>query len=201
MHTVYMSQPAPAASSPYPSMPGAGADPGMVSAYMYPAGATGAQAAPQGPTGPTASPAYSSYQPTPTQGYQVGGQGRLPSPARARSPSPITHFPPQNVASQAPQSLPAMSQPPQSGAMGYMGTQSVSMGYQPYGMQSLMSTLPSQDAPLPPPQQPYIAGQQPMYQQMAPSGGPPQQPPPVAQPPPAQGPPAQGSEAQLISFD
>lgn len=102
---------------------------------MYPAGATGAQAAPQGPTGPTASPAYSSYQPTPTQGYQVGGQGRLPSPARARSPSPITHFPPQNVASQAPQSLPAMSQPPQSGAMGYMGTQSVSMGYQPYGMQ------------------------------------------------------------------
>lgn len=37
--------------------------------------------------------------------------------------------------------------------------------------------------------------------QMAPSGGPPQQPPPVAQPPPAQGPPAQGSEAQLISFD
>ncbi|XP_045744228.2 hepatocyte growth factor-regulated tyrosine kinase substrate isoform X5 [Mirounga angustirostris] len=176
MHTVYMSQPAPAASSPYPSMPGAGADPSMVSAYMYPAGATGAQAAPQGPTGPTASPAYSSYQPTPTQGYQ-------------------------NVASQAPQSLPAMSQPPQSGAMGYMGTQSVSMGYQPYGMQSLMSTLPSQDAPLPPPQQPYIAGQQPMYQQMAPSGGPPQQPPPVAQPPPAQGPPAQGSEAQLISFD
>uniref|UniRef100_A0A452UMW9 Hepatocyte growth factor-regulated tyrosine kinase substrate n=1 Tax=Ursus maritimus TaxID=29073 RepID=A0A452UMW9_URSMA len=176
MHTVYMSQPAPAASSPYPSMPGAGADPGMVSAYMYPAGATGAQAAPQGPTGPTASPAYSSYQPTPTQGYQ-------------------------NVASQAPQSLPAMSQPPQSGAMGYMGSQSVSMGYQPYSMQSLMSTLPSQDAPLPPPQQPYIAGQQPVYQQMAPSGGPPQQPPPVAQPPPAQGPPAQGSEAQLISFD
>ncbi|XP_027482138.1 hepatocyte growth factor-regulated tyrosine kinase substrate isoform X4 [Zalophus californianus] len=176
MHTVYMSQPAPATSSPYPSMPGAGADPSMVSAYMYPAGATGAQAAPQGPTGPTASPAYSSYQPTPTQGYQ-------------------------NVASQAPQSLPAMSQPPQSGAMGYMGTQSVSMGYQPYSMQSLMSTLPSQDAPLPPPQQPYIAGQQPVYQQMAPSGGPPQQPPPVAQPPPAQGLPAQGSEAQLISFD
>ncbi|XP_034497342.1 hepatocyte growth factor-regulated tyrosine kinase substrate isoform X2 [Ailuropoda melanoleuca] len=176
MHTVYMSQPAPATGSPYPSMPGAGADPGMVSAYMYPAGATGAQGAPQGPTGPTASPAYSSYQPTPTQGYQ-------------------------NVASQAPQSLPAMSQPPQSSAMGYMGSQSVSMGYQPYSMQSLMNALPSQDTPLPPPQQPYIAGQQPVYQQMAPSGGPPQQPPPVAQPPPAQGPPAQGSEAQLISFD
>lgn len=176
MHTMYMSQPAPAASGPYPSMPAAAADPSMVSAYMYPAGAAGAQAAPQGPAGPTTSPAYSSYQPTPTQGYQT-------------------------VASQAPQSLPAISQPPQSGTMGYMGSQSVSMGYQPYSMQNLMPTLPGQDAPLPPPQQPYISGQQPVYQQMAPSSGPPQQQPPVAQQPPAQGPPAQGSEAQLISFD
>lgn len=176
MHTMYMSQPAPAASGPYPSMPAAAADPSMVSAYMYPAGAAGAQAAAQGPAGPTTSPAYSSYQPTPTQGYQT-------------------------VASQAPQSLPAISQPPQSGTMGYMGSQSVSMGYQPYSMQNLMPTLPGQDAPLPPPQQPYISGQQPVYQQMAPSSGPPQQQPPVAQQPPAQGPPAQGSEAQLISFD
>ncbi|XP_058417855.1 hepatocyte growth factor-regulated tyrosine kinase substrate isoform X3 [Diceros bicornis minor] len=146
MHTVYMSQPAPPASGPYPSMPGAGADPSMMSAYIYPAGAAGTQAAPQGPAGPTASPAYSSYQPTPTQGYQ-------------------------SVASQAPQSLPAISQPPQSGTMGYMGSHSVSMGYQPYSMQ------------------------------MTPSGGPPQQQPPMAQQPPAQGLPAQGSEAQLISFD
>ncbi|XP_072795937.1 hepatocyte growth factor-regulated tyrosine kinase substrate isoform X3 [Vicugna pacos] len=176
MHAMYMSQAAPATSGPYASMPGATADPSMVSAYMYPAGAAGTQAAPQGPPGPTASPAYSSYQPTPTQGYQ-------------------------NVASQAPQSLPAISQPPQSGTMGYMGSQSVSMGYQPYSMQNLMTTLPSQDASLPPPQQPYISGQQPMYQQMAPSSGPPQQQPPVAQQPPAQGPPVQGSEAQLISFD
>lgn len=37
--------------------------------------------------------------------------------------------------------------------------------------QSLMSTLPSQDAPLPPPQQPYIAGQQPVYQQVSPAQG------------------------------
>ncbi|XP_057571347.1 hepatocyte growth factor-regulated tyrosine kinase substrate isoform X1 [Hippopotamus amphibius kiboko] len=176
MHTMYMSQPAPATGGPYPSMPGAAADPSMVSAYMYPAGAAGAQAAPQGPAGPTTSPAYSSYQPTPTQGYQ-------------------------NVASQAPQSLPAISQPPQSSTMGYMGSQSVSMGYQPYSMQNLMPTLPGQDAPLPPPQQPYISGQQPVYQQMAPSSGPPQQQPPVAQQPQAQGPPTQGSEAQLISFD
>lgn len=43
-------------------------------------------------------------------------------------------FPPQNAASQS-QSIPAISQAPQSGAMGYMGSQSVSMGYQPYGMQ------------------------------------------------------------------
>ncbi|XP_035890148.1 hepatocyte growth factor-regulated tyrosine kinase substrate isoform X4 [Phyllostomus discolor] len=167
MHTVYMSQPAPAGGSPYPSVPGAGADPSMVSAYMYPAGATGAQAAPQGPAGPSASPAYSSYQPTPTQGYQ-------------------------NVASQAPQSLPALTQAPQSGGMGYMGSPAVSMGYQPYSMQNLMTTLPSQDAPLQPPQQPYMSGQQPLYQQ---------QPQPVAQQPPVQGPQVQGSEAQLISFD
>ena len=107
----------------------------MVSAYMYPAGAAGAQAAPQGPAGPTASPAYSSYQPTPTQGYQVGRWGRSLSRGEDPSLCHITPFPPQNVASQAPQSLPAISQPPQSGAMGYMGSQSVSMGYQPYSMQ------------------------------------------------------------------
>ncbi|XP_031207339.1 hepatocyte growth factor-regulated tyrosine kinase substrate isoform X4 [Mastomys coucha] len=174
MHGVYMSQPAPA-TGPYPSMPGATADPSMVSAYMYPTGAPGAQAAPQAQAGPTPSPAYSSYQPTPTPGYQ-------------------------NVASQAPQSLPAISQPPQTSNIGYMGSQPMSMGYQPYNMQNLMTTLPGQDASLPA-QQPYITGQQPMYQQMAPSTGPPQQQPPVAQPAPTQGPPAQGSEAQLISFD
>lgn len=69
-------------------------DPSMVSAYMYPAGATGGQAAPQGPAAPTTSPAYSSYQPTPSQGYQVGGQGCSPPlgrPLGAR-PAPITPF-------------------------------------------------------------------------------------------------------------
>ncbi|XP_005069870.1 hepatocyte growth factor-regulated tyrosine kinase substrate isoform X1 [Mesocricetus auratus] len=174
MHGVYMSQPAPA-TGPYPSMPGTTADPSMVSAYMYPTGAPAAQAAPQAQAGPTTSPAYSSYQPTPTPGYQA-------------------------VASQAPQSLPAISQPPQTSTIGYMGSQPMSMGYQPYNMQSLMSTLPGQDASLPA-QQAYMAGQQPVYQQMPPSTGPPQQQPPVAQPPPTQGPPAPGSEAQLISFD
>ncbi|XP_004860998.1 hepatocyte growth factor-regulated tyrosine kinase substrate isoform X6 [Heterocephalus glaber] len=170
MHSVYMSQPAPAAG-PYPSMAGTAADPSMVSAYMYPAGAPGSQAASQAPAGPAPSSAYSSYQPTPAPGYQ-------------------------NVAS------PAISQPPQSGSMGYVGSQSVSLGYQPYSMQNLMTTLPGQDASLPA-QQPYMAGQQTVYQQMAPSGAPPQQQPPVAPQPPVQGPPAQaqGSEAQLISFD
>lgn len=109
----------------------------MVSTYVYPAGAAGGQAAPQGPAGPTTSPAYSSYQPTPSQGYQVGGQGRSPPPGGplGARPAPITPFPRQNVASQAPQSLPAISQPPQSSTMGYMGSQAVSMGYQPYGVQ------------------------------------------------------------------
>ncbi|XP_077022325.1 hepatocyte growth factor-regulated tyrosine kinase substrate isoform X2 [Tamandua tetradactyla] len=173
MHAVYLNQPAPA-GGPYPSMPVSGADPNLVTAYMYPAGAPGGQSAPQGQAGPTASQAYSSYQPTSTQGYQ-------------------------SVAAQPPQSLPPISQPPQPGTMGYVGSQSVSMGYQPYSMQNLMTTLPSQDTSLPP-QQPYISGQQPMYPQMAPSGGPPQQQPPVAQPP-GQGPQVPGTEAQLISFD
>lgn len=116
----------------------------MVSAYMYPAGAPGAQAAPQAQAGPTASPAYSSYQPTPTPGYQVGDK-TAPLPAGpGPAHSPLHHFLPQNVASQAPQSLPAIAQPPQPGTMGYMGSPSVSMGYQPYNMQvwALGRTLP-----------------------------------------------------------
>ncbi|XP_038598843.1 hepatocyte growth factor-regulated tyrosine kinase substrate isoform X2 [Tachyglossus aculeatus] len=177
MHTVYMAQPGQAGGGPYPSLPAAGTEPSMVSAYMYPAGTGGGQAA---QAVPTTNPAYSSYQPTPTQGYQ-------------------------NVASQAPQSLPPpISQPPpppppQSGALGYLGNQSVSMGYQPYGMQNLMTTLPAPDSALPP-QQPYLSGQPPMYQQMGAPSGPPQQPQPAAPQPPPPPPPGAG-EAQLISFD
>lgn len=37
--------------------------------------------------------------------------------------------------------------------------------------QNLMTALPSQDASLPPPPQPYISGQQPMYQQVSPVQG------------------------------
>ncbi|XP_043384569.1 hepatocyte growth factor-regulated tyrosine kinase substrate isoform X7 [Chelonia mydas] len=151
-------------------------NPNMVNAYVYQAGAGSGQAAPQGQVVPTTNPAYSSYQPTPTQGYQ-------------------------NAASQS-QSIPAISQAPQSGTMGYMGSQSVSMGYQPYNMQGLMSTLPGQEPALSslPPQQTYLSGQQPVYQQMPPPAGPPQQQQP--QQAPSQVQQAQGSgEAQLISFD
>lgn len=58
-------------------------DPNMVNAYMYQPGAGSGQAAQQGQAVPTTTPAYSSYQPTPTQGYQAsegraacGGLGR-----------------------------------------------------------------------------------------------------------------------------
>ncbi|XP_015679647.1 hepatocyte growth factor-regulated tyrosine kinase substrate isoform X3 [Protobothrops mucrosquamatus] len=182
MHTVYMSQPTQGSTGPYTAMPVAGTDPGMVGTYMYSTGNNSAQPAPQGQAVPTTNPAYSSYQPTPTQGYQ-----------NAAAPSQT-------------QTMPAMTQaaPQSGGTMGYMGSQSVSMGYQPYNMQNLMPTHPGQESGLSslPPQQPYLSGQQPMYQQMAPSGGPPQQQPPPQQTPPqvqqAQG---GGGEAQLISFD
>ncbi|KAM3845649.1 hepatocyte growth factor-regulated tyrosine kinase substrate isoform 1-T1 [Vipera latastei] len=182
MHTVYMSQSTQGSTGPYAAMPVAGTDPGMVNTYMYSTGNNSAQPAPQGQAVPTTNPAYSSYQPTPTQGYQ-----------NAAAPSQT-------------QTMPAMTQaaPQSGGTMGYMGSQSVSMGYQPYNMQNLMSTHPGQESGLSslPPQQPYLSGQQPMYQQMAPSGGPQQQQPPPQQTPPqvqqAQG---GGGEAQLISFD
>ncbi|XP_076210008.1 hepatocyte growth factor-regulated tyrosine kinase substrate isoform X1 [Aptenodytes patagonicus] len=176
MHSVYMNQAAQGGTGPYTAMPVTGTDPSMVNAYMYQPGAGSGQAAQQGQAVPTTTPAYSSYQPTPTQGYQ-------------------------SAASQS-QSIPAISQAPQSGAMGYMGSQSVSMGYQPYGMQGLMSALPGQEAALSslPAQQSYLPGQQPLYQQMAPAGGPPQQQQPQPAPAPVQQPQGSG-EAQLISFD
>jgi len=48
----------------------------MVNAYMYQPGASSGPAAQQGPAVPTTTPAYSSYQPTATQGYQAS-EGRL----------------------------------------------------------------------------------------------------------------------------
>ncbi|NXJ09667.1 HGS kinase, partial [Odontophorus gujanensis] len=199
MHSVYMNQAAQGGTGPYTAMPVTGTDPNVVNAYMYQAGAGSGQAAQQGQAVPTTTPAYSSYQPAATQGYQATSQS---------------------------QSIPAISQAPQSGAVGYMGTQSVSMGYQPYSMQGLMSALPGQEAALSslPAQQSYLSGQQPLYQQVsaacrlvgvqaqplphgtasslqvAPAGGPPQQQQPQPTPGPVQQ--TQGSgEAQLISFD
>ncbi|KAL4648717.1 hepatocyte growth factor-regulated tyrosine kinase substrate-like isoform X1 [Arapaima gigas] len=158
MHTVYLNQAGHAASTPYQAMPVSAADPNMVNAYMYQTPGSSGQPAPPTQAPPTTSPAYSSYQPTSTQGYQ-------------------------SAVSQA-QSLPLMSQPPPpTNGMGYLGPQGVAMGYQAYNMQNMMSALPGQDPNLPP-QQPYLPGPQPMYQQMAPPGGP-QQPPPPAQAPPA----------------
>lgn len=42
-----------------------------MNAYMYQPGTSSGQGPQQGPAVPTTTPAYSSYQPTPTQGYQA----------------------------------------------------------------------------------------------------------------------------------
>uniref|UniRef100_A0A9J8DEY9 Hepatocyte growth factor-regulated tyrosine kinase substrate n=1 Tax=Cyprinus carpio carpio TaxID=630221 RepID=A0A9J8DEY9_CYPCA len=102
MHGVYMNQPGQtAAGGPYQAMPVSATDPNMVNAYMYQtAGSSGQPAAP-GQAPPTTTPAYTNYQPTPTQGYQ-------------------------NVVSQA-QSLPPMSQAAHTNGITYMGYQPYSM--------------------------------------------------------------------------
>ncbi|KAK7939159.1 hypothetical protein WMY93_002485 [Mugilogobius chulae] len=84
-----------------------------------------------------------------------------------------------------------MPQTAPSNGMAYMGY------HQPYNMQGMISALPGQDPNIPPQQQ-YMPGQQPMYQQVPPPGGP-QQPPPAQQQPPQAVPGS--AEAQLISFD
>ncbi|XP_038632941.1 hepatocyte growth factor-regulated tyrosine kinase substrate isoform X5 [Scyliorhinus canicula] len=167
MHSVYMNQAGQPGTGPYPSMPVSGADPNMVNPYMYQPAAPTSQSTQQGQGVPTTNTGYSNYQPTPAQNYQ-------------------------NVVSQAQSGT--LPQPPQSAGLGYMGSQTVAMGYQPYNMQNMMSTLPAQDPAMSnlPPQQSYLPAQQPMYQQMPPPGPPQQQPPQQQQP---------GSEAQLISFD
>ncbi|XP_026074611.1 hepatocyte growth factor-regulated tyrosine kinase substrate-like isoform X5 [Carassius auratus] len=100
MHGVYMNQPGQtAAGGPYQAMPAT--DPNMVNAYMYQNAGTSGQPAAPGQAPPTSSPAYTNYQPTPTQGYQ-------------------------NVVSQA-QSLPPMSQAPPTNGIAYMGYQPYNM--------------------------------------------------------------------------
>uniref|UniRef100_A0A4W4G341 Hepatocyte growth factor-regulated tyrosine kinase substrate n=1 Tax=Electrophorus electricus TaxID=8005 RepID=A0A4W4G341_ELEEL len=71
MHGVYMNQPGQATAGPYSAMPVSATDPNMVNAYMYQTAGTGGQPAAPGQAPPTTSPAYTSYQPTSTQAYQV----------------------------------------------------------------------------------------------------------------------------------
>uniref|UniRef100_A0A673NI53 Hepatocyte growth factor-regulated tyrosine kinase substrate n=1 Tax=Sinocyclocheilus rhinocerous TaxID=307959 RepID=A0A673NI53_9TELE len=102
MHGVYMNQPGQtAAGGPYQAMPVSATDPNMVNAYMYQTAGTSGQPAAPGQAPPTTTPAYTNYQPTPTQGYQ-------------------------NVVSQA-QSLPPMSQVAPTNGIAYMGYQPYSM--------------------------------------------------------------------------
>uniref|UniRef100_A0A6Q2XIS5 Hepatocyte growth factor-regulated tyrosine kinase substrate n=1 Tax=Esox lucius TaxID=8010 RepID=A0A6Q2XIS5_ESOLU len=88
MHNIYMNQPGQPGPGQYQAMP---PDPNM---YMYQPAGTNGQQAPPGQAPPTTSPAYSSYQPTSSQGYQ-------------------------NAVSQA-QSMPTISQPPTTNGMPYM---------------------------------------------------------------------------------
>ncbi|XP_051996038.1 hepatocyte growth factor-regulated tyrosine kinase substrate-like isoform X1 [Xyrauchen texanus] len=217
-HTIQMRAQMPAFSLPYaqmqslppnvaggvvypptgpPSYPGTFSPAGSVEGspmhgvYMNQPGQTGAggpyQAMPVSATDPNMVNAYM-YQ---TAGNS--GQPAAPGQAPPTTTSAYTNYQPtptqgyQNVVSQA-QSLPPMSQAAPTNGMAYMG-------YQPYNMQNMMTALPGQDLNMPPQQQ-YMHGQQPMYQQMAPPGGPQQ--PSQQQPPQA----LPGSaEAQLISFD
>uniref|UniRef100_A0AAR2KJI0 Hepatocyte growth factor-regulated tyrosine kinase substrate n=1 Tax=Pygocentrus nattereri TaxID=42514 RepID=A0AAR2KJI0_PYGNA len=71
MHGVYMNQPGQTGAGPYQAMPVSATDPNMVNAYMYQTAGTGGQPAAPGQAPPTTNPAYTNYQPTPTQGYQV----------------------------------------------------------------------------------------------------------------------------------
>uniref|UniRef100_A0A8C5X8Y8 Hepatocyte growth factor-regulated tyrosine kinase substrate n=1 Tax=Malurus cyaneus samueli TaxID=2593467 RepID=A0A8C5X8Y8_9PASS len=101
MHSVYMNQAAQGGTGPYAAMPVTGTDPGMVNAYMYQPGTSAGQGPQQGPAVPTTTPAYSSYQPTPTQGYQASeaaqpaatGQGLGHSPVPVVAPGLVATAP------------------------------------------------------------------------------------------------------------
>ncbi|XP_018409151.1 PREDICTED: hepatocyte growth factor-regulated tyrosine kinase substrate isoform X2 [Nanorana parkeri] len=145
MHGVYMNQPGQPGSGPYTAMPVPGTDPGMVNAYMYQAGS--APAAQQGQ--PTTNPAYNSYQPTPTQPYQVSSQ---------------------NATSQNPPASGMNYMGAQSVPMGYQPYNMQGLISALPGQDPAMNNMPSQ--------QPYHPGQQQMYQPMAVGAGqqqPPQQ--------------------------
>ncbi|KAL4659217.1 hepatocyte growth factor-regulated tyrosine kinase substrate-like isoform X1 [Arapaima gigas] len=124
MHTVYMNQPGQAGGGPpYQAMPVSATDPSMVNAYMYQTAASAGQAAPPAQAPPTSNPAYSTYQPTPTQGYQ-------------------------NVVSQA-SAVSSMSQAAPANGMGYMGYQPYSMQSMMSALPSQDPTMPPQQPYLP----------------------------------------------------
>ncbi|KPP59725.1 hepatocyte growth factor-regulated tyrosine kinase substrate-like, partial [Scleropages formosus] len=124
MHTVYMNQPGQAGgSTPYQAMPVSATDPNMVNAYMYQTAASAGQAAPLAQAPPTSNPTYSTYQPTPTQGYQ-------------------------NVASQA-QGMAPMSQAVPTNGMGYMGYQPYSMQSMMSALPAQDPAIPPQQPYLP----------------------------------------------------
>lgn len=164
---------------------------------MYPAGTTGAQAAPQAQAGPAASSAYSSYQPTAAPGYQVPGRegtaalcpaspAPLTPPPSAERGAPGPPEPAHLAASRAAGHhglhgepvrvpVPALQHAGERGRCrrdprAPVGGGGVRPATPPEGPrltpQNLMSTLPAQDASLAP-QQPYLAGQQPPYQQVS----------------------------------
>ncbi|XP_062389224.1 hepatocyte growth factor-regulated tyrosine kinase substrate isoform X8 [Sardina pilchardus] len=148
MHNVYMGQPGQT-GGPYQAMPPT--DPNMVNAYMYQNAGNNAQAPPPGQAPPTTTPAYSSYQPTPTQGYQ-------------------------NVASPA-QSVPPMSQAGPTNGIAYMGYQPYNMQNMMSALPGQDPNMPPQQ-PYIPGQQPMYqqmappGGQQQQVQQQ-PVQGPP----------------------------
>uniref|UniRef100_A0A673JT72 Hepatocyte growth factor-regulated tyrosine kinase substrate n=1 Tax=Sinocyclocheilus rhinocerous TaxID=307959 RepID=A0A673JT72_9TELE len=139
MHGVYMNQHGQtAAGGPYQAMPVSATDPNMVNAYMYQTAGTSGQPSAPGQAPPTTTPAYTNYQPTPTQGYQ-------------------------NVVSQA-QSLPPMSQAAPTNGIAYMGYQPYNMQNMMTALPGQDPNMPPQQ-PYMPGQQPMY--QQQSQQQLA----------------------------------
>ncbi|KAG9279023.1 hepatocyte growth factor-regulated tyrosine kinase substrate isoform X4 [Astyanax mexicanus] len=153
MHGVYLNQPGQT-GGPYQAMPVSATDPNMVNAYMYQTAGAGGQPPAPGQAPPITNPAYTSYQPTPTQGYQ-------------------------NVVSQA-QSMPPMSQAPPTNGMAYMGYQPYSMQNMMSALPGQDPNMPPQQ-PYMPGQQPMYQQmappggpqQQPPSQQQPPQQAPP----------------------------
>ncbi|XP_055041746.1 hepatocyte growth factor-regulated tyrosine kinase substrate isoform X3 [Misgurnus anguillicaudatus] len=201
-HTIQMRAQMPAFSMPYAQMQSL--PPNVAGGVVYP------------PAGPpsypgTFSPA-GSVEGSPMHGVYMNQPGQTPGggpyqamPVSATDPNMVNAYMYQTAGTGGQPAAPGQGPPTNNPAYtNYQPTQGYQapptngiayMGYQPYNMQNMMSALPGQD-PNMPPQQAYMPGQQPMYQQMAPPGGPQQQ----SQQQAPQAPPG-SAEAQLISFD